>query len=359
MNATTLRPLAAIESCRDLSEKHDWADASAEVELPAGTLLDGRFAIGSPISCGGMATIYAAEDMLDGARKVAVKVPFARFGRDPGYVARFLREEAIGLKLHHPFLLQFVPITTPKSRQYLVTEYLAGSTLARVLHHHAPLPERDALTIASLICTALHYLHEQNFLHRDIKTDNIMLCCDQTIRLMDFGLIAPVAGKFDVLANKTPVFGTPQYMAPEQVTRSRCGPPTDIYSLGVVLYEMLTGQLPFQHADPWVIAQSRVAGDPPAPRQLNPAISPAVEEIVLHALRRKPAERYPSAAAMQAELDAPEKVSVTGLCHRLRPPRRVLSLEQAQLRSGIILSVIFILILVGGFFALLHLLPRH
>jgi serine/threonine-protein kinase len=357
MNACA--PLADIASCRDLVEKHDWVPPSTGVELQPGHILDGRFVIGEPICQGGMATIYLAEDKQNGWCKVAIKVPFQRFEKDPMYVARFLREEQIGLNLDHPALLKFIPVEGKKIRLYLVTEYLAGSTLSRLLHRCGPLPEADALKIAGLIGDALKHLHAQGVIHRDLKPDNIMLCCDHTIRIMDFGLAAPVAGRFDILADKTPVFGTPQYMAPEQVKRTRSDARTDIYSLGVILYEMLTGKLPFSHQDPWVMAQSRVSGDPAAPRTINPAISPAAEEITLHALQRKPAARYASVDVFQAELAAPEKVSLTGYCNRLRPPRFVLSFEQAQMCYGLVISAVILVGLLGAFFLLLHLPGRH
>ena len=358
MNDLLERPLAQIDSCRDLHEKHSRAELPEGVELPLGHILDGRFVIGEPISMGGMATIYLAEEVPDRARKVAIKVPFTRFERDPAYVARFLREERIGLQMDHPALLKFIPVAGAKSRLYLVTEYLTGCTLAKLLFQRAPLPEGDALRIASLVCDALRYLHARGFIHRDLKPDNIMLCRDHTLRIMDFGLAAPIAGRLDILADKTPIFGTPQYMAPEQVKRTHCDARTDIYSLGVILYEMLTGKLHFTHEDPWVIAQSRVAGDPAAPRQINPAISPVAEEIVLHAMQRKPAARYADAVAFQAELDAPEKVAVSGYAQRLRPPRWVLSFEQAQLLSGVVISVVIGALLIGAFFALMHLPGR-
>jgi len=355
MTLQAATPLAQIESCREIPDKCGPADLAEQAELAVGFLLDGRFLIGTPISRGGMATIYRAEDMHDEGWAVAVKVPLPRYERDPVYVARFLREEQIGRQLEHPFLLKFISTPEHKSRIYLVTELLSGCTLAYLMSKKRPLPERDALGLASLVCEALHSMHERNFIHRDIKPDNIMLCTDHTIRLMDFGLTAPITRRLDVLADMAPVFGTPQYMAPEQVKRTHCDARTDIYSLGVILYEMLTGKLPFEHEDPWVCAQSRVAGDPVAPRAINPAISPEAEEIVLHAMRRKPMERYPDAKEFQSDLGSPGKVKITGLSERLRPPRWVLSYEQAQVMTGVILSIVLVIALVGAFYFLAHL----
>ncbi|HTB63547.1 MAG TPA: serine/threonine-protein kinase [Opitutales bacterium] len=359
MNACVARPLQDLACCQNLAAKHGSVALVEAVEFLPGHILDGRFVIGEPISQGGMATIYHAEDVQNGGRKVAIKMPFARFERDPAYVARFLREEQIGLKLDHPALLKFIPVEGKKSRLYLVTEYLEGRTLARILHQHRPLPEVDAFKIMGLVCDAVRRFHAHGFVHRDLKPDNIMLCADHTIRIMDFGLASPVAGKLDFLADMTPVFGTPQYMAPEQVKRSRCDIRADIYSIGVILYEMLTGKLPFNHEDPWVMAQSRVAGDPVAPRTINPTISPQAEEIVLRALRRKPVERYPTLAALAVDLAAPDKVVVTGLCNCLKPPRFVLSFEQAQMVRGVIITVAFVILLVGAFFVLMHLPGKH
>ena len=181
------------------------------------------------------------------------------------------------------------------------------------------MPVNDALKIASRICEALHYMHEHDVVHRDLKPDNVMICNDGTIRIMDFG-IAKSEGRRLTFGGFTPAMGTPDYMAPEQVRGKRGDPRTDIYSLGAILYEMVTGSVPFEGANPFIIMNARLTGDPAAPRKRNPEISPQVEEIVLHAMARDPKDRYPTALAFKHDLDNPDAVEVTGRADRLVEP---------------------------------------
>ena len=143
-----------------------------------------------------------------------------------------------------------------------------------------------------------------------------MLCPDGSIRLIDFGLAHDVVTRRFSLGGPAPAIGSAEYVAPEQIRRRRGRTSADVYSIGAILYTMLTGQAPFPDDDPFVVASARTLGDPPAPRAINPHVSAEAEEIALRALRRDPAERYPSAAAMQADLDDPSRVVVTGLCRR-------------------------------------------
>jgi serine/threonine-protein kinase len=286
-----------------------------------------------------MATVYRAEDRSDGGRIVAVKIPLLKTESDPVLFGRFHREEMIGVTLSHPNLLGFIKVSGEKSRPYIAMEYLDGCTLAYILHVARPLPERDALRITSVVCGALEYLHGRGYLHRDLKPSNIMICRDSTLRLMDYGLAEELKARRSVLDRLTPLFGTPEYMAPEQVRNVRNTERTDVYSLGVVLYQMMTGVLPFPAQDPWASAQMRVTGDPKAPREVNPRLTAQAEEIVLHAMRRKASERYPTMAAFRSELDAPERVHVTGLSGRLKAPTFRLSLEGTPILAGVLIGL--------------------
>ena len=311
-------PLEQVTCCREVPEHHDPVDAD-DAPFQEGYVLDGRFVIKEVLSRSGMGTIFKAEDNQEGNRLVAVKVPHLEYESDPNFFSRFQREERIGLELNHPFTLKFIPVEN-KSRPYIVTEYLKGCTLAHLLKAMRPLTEKDALKITSLICEALQHMHDHGVIHRDLKPQNVMICCDGTIRIMDFGIARDTASRRITRVGNSNSMGTPDYMAPEQVTGKRADKRTDIYNLGGLLYEMLTGVIPFQHDNPWAALNARVTGDPVAPRKLNPELSAQAEEIVLRALQRDPAERYASAAAMKAEIDTVGQVRVTGLADRLQEP---------------------------------------
>ncbi|HET6248194.1 MAG TPA: protein kinase [Tepidisphaeraceae bacterium] len=293
--------------------------ASMGNELEVGQLLDERFQVTDLIARSGMASIFKAND-LKTQRTVALKVPFMRFESDPGFFSRFKREEQIGKTLNHPYILRFEDTPENQSRPYIVMEFLEGQTLGHLMRSVRPMPTNDALRIASRICEALHYMHEHEVVHRDLKPENIMVCNDGTIRVMDFGIAKYEGMRRLTFGGFTPAMGTPDYMAPEQVKGKRGDPRTDIFSLGAILYEMLTGSVPYEGANPFLIMNARLSGDPVAPRQRNAELTPQVEEIILHAMARNPAERYQTALEMKHDLDNPEKVEVTGRAARLEAP---------------------------------------
>jgi serine/threonine-protein kinase len=288
-------------------------------ELAVGSLLDDRFEITDVIAKSGMASLFKANDRKTGSA-VAIKVPYLQIESDPAGFDRFKREEEIGLKLNHPYLLKFIEVEK-KSRPYLVMEYLEGQTLSELLKNVHPLPEPDAVKIASRICEALEYMHKNGVIHRDMKPQNIMLCNDGSIRIMDFGIARAQGARRLTFVGFTPTMGTPDYMAPEQVRGSRGDERTDIYSLGAILYEMVTGEPPFGGDSAYVIMNARVTGDPAAPRKINTKLTPVLEEIILHAMERDPKRRYQSAGEMKRELDDYEIVQMTNRCGRLQAPQ--------------------------------------
>ena len=324
-------------------------------EFGPGSLLEDRFAITEVICNGGMADIYKANDLLNDGRTVAIKIPHRSAEADPALFSRFQTEEKIGGELDHRSILKFFPVKN-KRRMYLVMEFLDGKTLYQLLRERGALPEGEALALASRICEPLQYLHDRGILHRDLKPENIMLCQDGTMRLMDFGIARLAHARRMTFIGFAP--GTPHYMAPERVKGKRGDGRTDIYSLGAILYEMLTGVIPFNNDDITAIMNARVTGDPEPLRRLNPKISPHAEEIVLRAMERDPDKRYPTAAALKAALDEPARVELTGRCDRLEPSTPFKrGLRKA--RSIVLWAVAPVAVQVLLFLLLWHYLARH
>jgi serine/threonine protein phosphatase PrpC len=336
------------------------AASTNQYELRAGQTLDNRFQIIETISRSGMATIFKATD-LQTEKKVAVKVPHMQFESDAGFFSRFQREEEIGQRLNHPSILKFIRVDPKKkSRPYIVTEYLHGNTLSYLLSNICPMPEKNGLKLASLICEGLSYLHKQGVIHRDLKPQNIMICFDGTIRIVDFGIARAREGRRITFTGFTPAVGTPDYMAPEQIKGKRGDERTDIYSLGAILYEMMAGTIPYKYEDEnlFVVMNARVTGDPVAPRKCNPNISPQVEEIILHAMERNPEKRYQTAAEMKTELDNPSIVQLTGRCDRLQAPtqREHRWRKALWIGVGVTIPLIIFIMLV---FLIIHRGPSH
>jgi serine/threonine protein kinase len=323
--------------------------------LAPGSVLDGRFSITEVFSEGGMATIYKARDLLGDNAIVALKVPHRQAESDPGLYARFQREEEIGCALDHPSVLKFIPVKN-KSRPYLATEFVNGTTLYHTLRDRKPLPEPEAMAIALRICEALEYLHGRGVIHRDLKPENVMLCDDGSIRLMDFGIAWGPHTRRLTFMGFAP--GTPHYMAPERVKGKRGDGRVDIYSLGAILYEMLTGKIAFDDPDTSVIMELRVTGDPEAPRKVNSRISPQAEEIILRAMERDPDKRHPTTAALRAELEAPQGVNLTGRSGRLEVST-VWKRRWRKARFVALWVMVPVVVQVLLFFLLWHHLAKH
>src|ERR1700730_13896955 len=321
-------------------------------EVQPGDVLDGRFEIFELIGRGGMGSVFKATDLTTG-RTIAVKIPFFELESDPAFYSRFQRELEIGKRLNHPGILKILAVERP-SRPYLAMEYLEGETLGDRLQRIRPLPTEEALRIATLICESMEYMHHNDVVHRDLKPTNVMLCRDGSLRILDFGIAMMGAMRRLTFGGFSARLGTPHYMAPEQIKGHRGDARTDVYSLGAILDEMMTGRAPYEEQDDlYSVMNARLAGDPVAPRAHNATIAPEVEEIILPALARDPDDRYPTAAAMKAELVAPEGVQVTGRADRLKVP----SLVSRHWRIARIV-VIALIVPVLLFFVFLFILKR-
>lgn len=283
-----------------------------------GQTIEGRFLLLEEIGSGGMSTVFKGRDLTNGGQTVAVKVLRPEYSSGIGSWSMTQREAEIGATLNHPYIVRFIPVPQPKQHApVIVTEYVAGTSLASRIGSGRSLPESEALRIGSQLCEAVDYLHRQQVVHYDLKPGNVILCDDGSIRLIDFGGAHRLVRSRFAFDGPGPGVATADYAAPEQIRRRRGLASVDIYAIGAILYEMLTGRPPFEGDDPFVIASARQIGDPKAPRALNVATSEQAEEIVLRALRRDPAERYATAAQLKADLDAPCHVRVTGLANRL------------------------------------------
>jgi len=275
--------------------------------LHPGSQLD-HYRMENLVARSGMASIYRATD-LQNERPVAIKIPHPEVEADPLFYDRFKREEEIGKKLDHPGVMK-VYGDDDRSRVYMVMEWVDGQLLRKILIEHKKLPIDRAIHITLGICAALEYIHSKGVVHRDLKPENIMVDSEDRVKLIDFGIAGSEGMRRLTFARLTAAMGTPDYISPEQVKSKRGDARSDIYALGVMLYEMLTGDVPFHGPNAFAIMNDRLLNNPVPPRELNPEISPQLQEIIYRALERNPANRYASAREMAHDLRDPSRVGV-------------------------------------------------
>jgi eukaryotic-like serine/threonine-protein kinase len=276
-------------------------------ELQIGEQLD-HYRIEALAAKSGMACIYRAVDLQNGM-PVAIKVPHFEVECDPVLFDRFKREDAIGRQLDHPRVMK-VLADEDRSRLYMVMEWLDGRLLRTVLTEEKKLSSERATRIALGICEGLEYIHSQSVVHRDLKPENIMLDSEDRIKLIDFGIANRAGAKRLTYARITQSMGTPDYVSPEQVKQHRGDARSDLYALGVIFYEMLTGEVPFQGSNPIVVLNDRLVNNPIPPREIDSQISIQLQEIIYRALERNPTNRYASAHDFARDLADPDAVVV-------------------------------------------------
>ncbi len=256
------------------------------------------------------ACVYRGTDLHTG-RQVAIKLPHLALEGDAVFYQRLQREQQVGLKLDHPSIVKFYA-DDKRSRAYIVMEWVEGSSLRRILSEseQGRLSEGRALRIAVSLCDAIEYLHSNGVVHRDLKPENILVTSDDQIKIIDFGIASLAGARRLTFGKLSQTMGTPAYISPEQVRGKRGDARSDIYAMGVILYEMLTGATPFPGDNPFAVMNLRLTNPPVPPCEANPAISAVLQEILFRALERDPKNRYAGAREMCGDLQHQDQVCI-------------------------------------------------
>src|SRR5438874_2902420 len=257
----------------------------------AGRVFSSRYEIQREVAQGGMAEVYLAHDQLLN-RPVAMKALFPEYAREPSFVERFRREAQAAANLNHPNIVAIYDWGQEDGTYFIVMEYVEGRVLRDLIRSEAPLDLNQAAEITAEIASALAFAHRNGVVHRDVKPGNVLLTRFGNVKVTDFGIAR--AGTSDGLTQTGSVMGTATYFSPEQAQGLPVDGRSDVYSLGVVLYEMLTGVVPFTGDSPVAVAYKHVREEPLAPSQRNPEVPPDLEKIILAALAKDPDHRYQS-----------------------------------------------------------------
>src|SRR6516225_2305169 len=277
-------------------------------EIASGTMIDGRYKVVSRLGSGGMADVYLAEHEHLG-RKVALKLLHRRFAEDPGFVERFRREAQAAAGLQHPNVVSVYDRGAFDGTYYIAMEYLPGRSLKQLIRDEAPLDPVRSIDITIQILKAARFAHRRGVIHRDLKPQNVMIGESDQAKVTDFGIAR--AGASDMTETGS-ILGTAQYLSPEQAQGHAVSASSDLYSIAVVLYEMLTGHVPFDAESAVTIALKHVSEMPTQPTRFNAAIPSELEQVVMWALNKNPADRPKDADQFIAALEAARRSIVAG-----------------------------------------------
>ena len=275
------------------------------MNLHPGDKLD-QYRVESLVARSGMASVFRATDMRNG-QPVAIKIPHEEMEGDPVLYERFLREAEIGKMLDHPRVMKVYELPVP-GRLYAVMEWVEGRPLRKLMGAEGKLPPERAIAIVFHVLQALDYMHGQGVVHRDLKPENIMVDDEGRVKLIDFGIASKAGARRLTFGKLSQVMGSPDYISPEQLKSKRGDRRSDMYAMGVMLYEMLSGETPFSGPNPFAIMNDRLLNNPAPPRAVNPHITPEMQEIIYRALERDPEDRYKSAEQFMWDLQHEDEV---------------------------------------------------
>jgi serine/threonine protein kinase len=271
------------------------------------TIINGRYRVERKIGEGGMAIVYQGHDLLL-ARDVAITTPRPQFANDPAFRARFSREARASASLSHPNIIDVFDVGEENGQPYLVMELVRGQTLKEIIAAEAPFHPADVAELLRQVGGALDYAHKRGYVHRDIKPGNILIDEHRRARVVDFGIARGLA---DATLTDPGGLGTANYVSPEQASGLMATPASDIYSAGIMAFEMLTGEVPFKGTSPLAVAMQQLHDPPPPPSSLQPTLSAATDAVILRALDKDPTKRWPTVTALAEALGGSARVDRT------------------------------------------------
>ncbi|MGV9746174.1 Stk1 family PASTA domain-containing Ser/Thr kinase [Rhodococcus zopfii] len=267
--------------------------------------LSSRYELGEILGFGGMSEVHLARDLRLG-RDVAIKVLRADLARDPTFYLRFRREAQNAAALNHPAIVAVYDTGEAETETgplpYIVMEYVEGETLRDIVRGTGPMAPKRAMEVIADVCAALDFSHRNMIVHRDVKPANVMINKAGAVKVMDFGIARAISDAASPMTQTAAVIGTAQYLSPEQARGEQVDARSDVYSVGCVLFEILTGEPPFKGDSPVAVAYQHVREDPPLPSSVNPSVPPELDSVILKAMAKNPANRYQSAAEMRSDL---------------------------------------------------------
>ena len=306
----------------------------------------GRYRVDDLVARGGMASIFRGTDVVSGT-PVAIKIPHPELEADVLFFDRFHREADIGRRLDHRGVVKVLP-DEDTGRVCMIMEWVEGTRLREIIDTQGKLPQEVARQIAIQICEALDYIHAHGVVHRDLKPDNIVIGANHEVKLLDFGIAGEVGARRLTFGKFTKTMGTADYVSPEQVKGKRGDPRSDIYSLGVMLFEMISGEVPFSGPNPVVAMNQRLLNKPVLPQEIESAVTPQLRETIYRALERDPRNRYVTARDFAWDLEHPDHVDVGYLVERRsgdQQPDLKPRLRWSYFALALIPIIIFVLLL--------------